>query len=248
MRRQSGKEMAFHEAGHAAMVWFFAESWNVVEIDMKPDGNTAARVWIHDDLNLEYLASLPRNKATEIATRVIMRKLAGDRAQKRVAGNYFLSQFELLLQLKGEYLKKYLKSWNWNHDGHKEDFPLAVSIAKVLYHEDRQLIGFLRRLGRWTDECLSHPWMWTVVTALASKLKPGIVLDGQLAWEIMESAWKGPKVWNAPLLHFNPPYFTLGSKWKRRFQTLKRAAARCVDHVRGVAPAKTIGSTSIGPV
>lgn len=181
------KDTEFHEAGHAAMLFFFGNSENFRGIDMNPSGNYVAAVL--DD----YMITKFRGAA--------MAHLMGF-----LAGPCVDSLRGLLGK---DWLNELLNNQS-QMESRTSDISAAVEIAAV-YHYHADYVAqrrMLRTAAKWTEEALSHPRLWAVVEALAKRLKRHQTMAAYVAWQIMGDAF-GPCD--------GTPYKSFGKQWQRRF-------------------------------
>jgi len=201
--RSIRKSICFHEAGHAAMHWFWGTAGDFCHIDMRPNSDFLASVrWrpVASEAEIGEMRSWP-SAARGMATRCIMQLLGGPCAQN-LECDRDEEWFELLM----------FNEWEPGPD-QKSDIARAVRIALALTGEKGPEPGprsrtFLAKISRWTDEAFGDPRLWGVVEALACRLQHvQSILDGDEAWEVMKRAWGGDPSWAA---------LEMGRKWRRR--------------------------------
>ena len=194
--------IAYHEAGHAAMHWFFGSFGDLIHIDMAGDERNLAFV---RQTSFALLPMMVRGAALispclgrATAAKAIMHHLSGPCTENRAC------------ERDPEWLAYLLDGWNL-YPG--SDAALAVEAAEAAFPEaktSKPAWTLLRRVGRWVDECFSEPRMWTVVEALANRLATATVMEADEAWGVMQQAWGG-ECCGAP--------WTMGRKWRRRFHS-----------------------------
>ena len=188
--------LAYHEAGHAAMYFFFGELGDICYIDMVPSRDSDACVFARNGSMslLRSDASISMGLKRLYATKVIMQKLAGLCAENRVTcrnKKWFRCPV----------LRRDLKA------GKQFDFPQAMEAAKMVYANSDQADQFAELIATWTEDALTIPRLWAVVEALAEQLKSVERLEGDDAREVMVTAWGDGDL---------PPYMHVGSEWRRR--------------------------------
>ena len=188
------RDLAYHEAGHAAMYFFFFKLGDLCHIDMVPSRGFEARV-VTSDVSMSWLcsdASVPMGLRKLNATKVIMQRLAGPCAENRVT--------------------RHNKEWfRWpvlRREGKGGDFAQAMEAAKLVYADADQADQFAEQIAAWTEEALTIPRLWAVVKALAKQLESVDLLEAADALATMTTAWGDGDL---------PPYMDVGSEWRRRF-------------------------------
>ena len=214
------REIAFHEAGHAAMHWFFQTPGDFIHIDMRG----TAEVWAFVRSFSPSLSPLVIGAVHAVcpaygratAARAVMHHLSGPCAQE--IHRHGLGDDEhggfLNPPLFGgspgwdDWFHRLADDWDCGETGGRDDFDRAAAAAAAIHPSPGRRREFLRRVAGWTEEAFASPRLWGVVTALAARLETADFLDGQDAWEVMEAAWG-----DAPAAD---PVLTLGRKWLRR--------------------------------
>ena len=200
------REIAYHEAGHAAMHWMFGDFDAIHHIDMRGGFGFHAAV-VSQKLNIKKLSSwYPRTLLQFQAKQQIMGLLAGHAAENLLGGGDVESWISCRMQEREE-LSEDHDPFLWDKG---TDLYHAFEIAKVVHGDNGLAVRMIRRVATWTDEALSHPRMWAVVEALAAQLMNiKTRMSGRRAERIMLRAWG--------VLYEGIPFLTMGRKWKRRF-------------------------------
>jgi hypothetical protein len=199
--------VAYHEAGHAAMMFMFRMHYNIVSIDMQGTLAVTGEVrtaepdaWIPviRDLSPDVPSDL-RSEFILDGKRLMMVYLAGYAAEHRLCPS-----------ANGHWLEEQFNTAEWDesdpHDRH--DIARAIRIAKALRGDNRNATRLLRQMGAWTDEAFSHPKLWAVVVALAEQLVAVKTrMGGNRVCKIMDNAWNEAGV----------PCLKMGRKWRQRF-------------------------------
>lgn len=201
---------AYHEAGHAAMYFFFGEAEDLHSVDIIPNtqnsraGRTSAMTFDRQRELMSVSVGCDDYRRIEAIT-WIMIDLAGYSAENKVAFPDCPGRNWLEVERENQF---------WDPDP-VSDFSKAEGVARAFCGEGRSHWGFISRLGRWTDEAIRSPRMWKVVEVLTAELLGNDRLEGKTAWRIMKDAW-GP----GDLF----PYVSTRT-WKRRFRTPKIASS-----------------------
>jgi hypothetical protein len=182
------RRTAYHEAGHASMLFMFGELSALLHISMRSTLDHKASVVVRRPSNMGFKPQ---------AQRWMMFDLAGYAAVSRLSNPPDATWLEARLD-EGE--------WEYSED---EDIHKAVNTAKVICGDNNRAWKMLRRMASWTDEAVSHPQLWALVEALAAQLLAAKTrISGNRAERIMDDAWRGPS---------GLPYMEMGQRWKRRF-------------------------------
>lgn len=170
--------LAYHEAGHAAMHWFFGTLGDLQLISMVPDEINMAYVRSKPfNMAPTFIAPLPEPYQKPAVIKAIMHNLAGPSAENRVT------------EQDPEWFSCAFDECEWDDDSH--DIPRAIELSRVLHGQGRRAWGFCRIVAKWTDEALDMPVMRAVVDAVANRLMTVDVLDGGDAIDLMEAAAGG---------------------------------------------------------
>lgn len=204
--RQLRLEVAYHEAGHAAMLFIFGQSGAIDFIEMRENSTRMARIRA-ELLYLPVLLSHPVESDSHIpvpykcfAKQHMMYHLAGFAAQSRV-----------------QILDRKIEGWGWLHeeldsgewDVEGRDVSRAWRTAKAVWGDNGNSWRMLSRMAMWVDEALSYPKLWAATQALAKHLVAvKYRMLGSCASRIMIEAWGDPSFL---------PYLEMGAKWRRRF-------------------------------
>lgn len=204
---KSKREIAYHEAGHAAITWLFGKFSDLQFIDMQGSDEALAFVNTRADLMaiVEQHPEQYRNASAEMQ-RVIrlqskmrmMFNLAGFAAENRVQPP----------ESGWHWLEELMADDCWVLcEGH--DLLCATRLARAIHGPNGNAIRFLKRMATWTDEAFAEPRLAAAVDALADRLvRVKTRLDGPAAVRTMDRAWGNPTAL---------PYLELGRKWRRRF-------------------------------
>lgn len=196
--------IAYHEAGHAAMVFFYGKNW-IEYIDLRADESKPPRVRM-----LEYtpddIAAFQKDdmrNATNHAKMYIMIKFAGPAAQCSVDVDS-VEGYDDFHKWFNEEVNAYERC-GWQSS--PCDFTDACEAAKALHgSRGRKWFQFMRQVADWSNELILHPRMDAIVDALANTLLREQFVKGETAWEIMTNAWGYD---GCPLSSFE-------RKWRRR--------------------------------
>lgn len=197
------KASAYHEAGHAAVLFFLGSRDEVQFIDMVGNRKNSAfirRQGFSPTSSVSLLQNLPPNIQRMFVTHRIMFDLAGAFAEDKLkpAG---LDMLSLLDEL------------DCNHSGHDADenccdYGTALAAARIVYPDsERGAYRFLNTVARWTTEAIAEPRLWRVVEAVAARLLRARRISGETAFAIADKAW-GEST-RCPMLKSD-------RKWKRR--------------------------------
>jgi hypothetical protein len=202
------RSVAYHEAGHAAIHWFFGTLGDFYGISMVPNGDTWARVtskgcnWDFRVVVEPLTKVLPR-QARVNAARCILFNLAGPWVQNQVEDRD-PTWLDVEVDL------------HWDDGaGYDDDADVCRAIRAAFAavgEKGSRPWSMLRRVARWVEEALSEPRMWRVVEALATRLQQVDVLGPEEAIGLMEDAYGG---------HVTPQAYAC-RKWRRRFRALRR--------------------------
>ena len=188
--------MAYHEAGHAAMYFFFGQLGDLCHIDMVPSGDTDACV-VTRNVSMFWLcsdSSVPMGLRKLNATKIIMQKLAGPCAQNRVT------------RRDTEWFRCPMLRRDWK-GGEQPDFAQATEAAKFVYDDADQANQFAEQIATWTEQALIIPRLWAVVEALAKQLESVDLLEAVDALATMTTAWGDGDI---------PPSMHVGPDWRKR--------------------------------
>lgn len=208
---QLRRRAAYHEAGHAAILWMFASHHDIHFIDMRGNGHFTAFVRVDRVMwfqGCELQDKTMKRLATLAAQKYVMYDLAGFAAEARLDGDSGSVWLDDLLDM---------DEWECN-DTH--DFHRAVQVSKALFGDNGHARQFVKRMASWTEEALADPQLWSVVESLAERLQTvkTRIFGGRVA-DIMAKAWGEPS---------GLPWRKMGTKWRRRL-TSKSDLWRCVS-------------------
>jgi len=208
---------AFHEAGHAAMFWFFQQQFYLKGISMAPTEDHWGCVMqssITPPFTLSHLAILNPQRALRVAMMEAMHCLSGPYAESRFGlddgSSEDLFWLESLYEELG--LDDSLREMAERNFG--TDLATAARIGFELYEDESKVFRFIRKCSEWTVLSFSFGRMDSVVKELAKVLidlraSEKEILDGPSTWACMEDAWDSRK---KPLQD---------PSWRRRFSILK---------------------------
>lgn len=199
---------AYHEAGHAAMLWLLGRSaervapWGI-------DGTSVAHVR-SDELPAPPLLiasnrRFDRRVGTVPGSFSAMIHLAGTSAENRVGGNHPDWCRRLLDDLDSQPATS----------DTARALDAAVAATGADHSNECKVWAFLRQRGRWTDECLGEPRTWAVVEALAGRLVEVDAIYEEEVRALSAAACGGPP---PGLGHLWEPWRD-SPKWRRRFAT-----------------------------
>ena len=222
---ETKRETAYHEAGHAAILWMFGNAHEIVLIKMKGTAGRCAQVRrrLYDLVKaildgpratpFDGLNPVARYVVRMHAQREMLYRLAGYATEGKLSPPDSMHWLETALE-EGE--------WEWNEE---EDLSKAVKLANAVCGDNGNAGRMLRRMASWTDEALSHPRLWGVVEALAEQLATVKGrMSGHKAYLIMKEAWGEGTL----------PYLEMGRRWRRRF--CLRGVARAANRPRRRSP------------
>lgn len=206
------REIAYHEAGHAAMLFMFGRERGIIEIDMLGNQHYAARVrhapfalghvFMWPGISLSDIRRILGSRCEVEAKQAIMHGLAGYAAQARIYPPPY-HWFDVCWEQQDSY------DWNPEDAASSDDVIAALHIARTMKGRNGNAYRLLKRMADWTDEALSHPQLWAVVQALAeSLLTTKRRMGASRVCRIMQSAWGND---------LPRPYAQMGRKWRRRF-------------------------------
>jgi hypothetical protein len=200
------RRAAYHEAGHAVYHWLGMTPGDLYDIDMRPNGDSVARVNSKNVVTSEVFirAQLQYDKAfgRALAASGVLFLLLGPAAENAVEGK------------DSDWLSNLIDEMYVEHDPVPEndgsDIARAIRIAMAAYGEKgKRPWTFIYRVGKWADELVSIPQVWNTVESMAKELQASDYIGSDRAWDIMEAGWgedaRGPI-----------PFFALGRKWRRR--------------------------------
>jgi hypothetical protein len=213
------RSVAYHEAGHAAMMFMFRPHYNIVSVDMRGTLTTEGTITARELSGIPIIGDLRdfpsdlRSSYTLLGKWSMMVDLAGYAAEHRVYPSDYGDWLTEQLDMNGD-------EWYENdpHDTH--DMACAVRMAKTVRGDNKNAWKLLRQMAAWTDEVFSHAKVWAVVVALAEQLV-GIKtrMCGKRVREIMDNAWNEAGM----------PCLKIGPKWRRRFSV--RSSQAHIDRV-----------------
>jgi hypothetical protein len=193
---ESRRSVAYHEAGHAAISWFFGDQHEIEHIrvcdgDVSYFGDVETRGGVLSPVL--WIDLCPPEQAKPNAIKIIMFYLAGPCAQARGDDDDAANWFENLNLLTDR-----------SDDG-GDDLSRAIFAAEALARKGFNPDTLLKRAARWTEEALSNVSVWQVVEAISARLQVTDRIEVDEACEIMET--------------ISPPANPLAyrGKWKRRF-------------------------------
>jgi hypothetical protein len=203
------REIAYHEAGHAAIQWMFGNANNIDHISMYGTIDFSAIVrtreydfikLILDSPNTEPIDKLPPTMQN------VLRIQAKQRMMHDLAG--YGTEGKLNPVDDWHWLDIQLDEGEWEYS-EGDDINRAVKVAKAVCGDNGNAWRMLRKMAAWTDEAILHPRLWAVIDALAKQLVTVKKrMGGIKAYRIMEKAWGE----NTGL-----PYMDMGRQWRRRF-------------------------------
>ena len=196
MLKPHRRETAHHEAGHAVMDWLWWRENHLIKIDMRPTNTRKAVVYSRNRLDL--IIGPGTDRTTAIGA--IMLWLSGP-----AAGNRFCSDG-------GDWFEREISDYFDEIHDSTADICRAVKVAQSIYGENGTgWLKFLRTIAKWTDEAISHPRVWSMVSALGMKLETQNTMTASSAIKIIEHACGNERDWNEPIR-----LRRLGPNWKRR--------------------------------
>jgi len=198
------RETAYHEAGHASMIWFFGTCSNLNHIDMTGGDSCRAFVQTRGECYRSIVKAgagstdaSKRQLARLSARKHIMRKLSGPAAERIAIEGGLAPNFDDLYEL-------------WTDDPVDDaDVVEAIEVAQMLYGETDRAWQLLSTVASWLGEALANVQFWGVVEALAERLMTVDRLAGEDAIDIMSKAWGEEPLVGAAWM--------MGTKWRRRF-------------------------------
>jgi hypothetical protein len=196
---QLRRRAAYHEAGHAAILWMFASHHDLHFIDMRGYGGFTAFVRVDRVLwfqGCELQDKTTKRVATLAAQKYVMYDLAGFAAEARFDGHSGSVWLDDLLDM---------DEWECDdtHDVHR-----AVQVSNALCGDNGHAWRFVKRMASWTDEALAEPRLWAVVESLAERLQMVKTrISGSRVADVMAKAWGEPS---------GLPWKKMGTKWRRR--------------------------------
>lgn len=198
------RQTAFHEAGHAAVHWLFADE-GFQFVSMGDDGRVFGFVrhvgFGHSPEHIAAIAETWRAGGLSRAAHTIMLNLAGPCVQ---------NIHERSIGKDSGYGEDWLDELIDEHFGDEgTDIANAIAAAAAVYPTERRQFGFLRRVAGWTDEAFSDPRVWSAVASLAARLEVADLVEADEAFDLMAAGWGE----DAPGM----PILALGRKWRRRF-------------------------------
>jgi hypothetical protein len=204
---------AYHEAGHAAMLWFLGGSAVRIAMWGIDDDESVAHVQTAGlpapPLLIAISRGLDERVGTVLGSFSAMVHLAGPCAENRVGKN------------KPDWCRWLLDdpdSKPANSDTARA-FAVTDAATGATDPNHRTVYDFLRWRGRWTDECLGEPRTWAVVEALAGRLLRADVLDEDEIRDVTSAACGGPPP--RPGRLWEP--WRDSPRWRRRFATPGRS-------------------------
>ena len=207
------RKIAYHEAGHASMHLFFGTCSHLCCIDMRGDAEQRFDAFVRHErmvfMRPGAFASSPRDPTSRRALRCIlhttlMHHLAGYAAEARADG---CGPSEWLFTELARY-DKYPDMLAGS------DIENASKAAEEYRGSDPLMM--LCHARNWLNELFAHRRFWRVVDSLAMRLAKLDRMDGHEAEAVMVEAWGDS----------TPPVFTIGYKWRRRFQIDYATSAR----------------------
>lgn len=196
MPEERRREIAYHEAGHAVMFFFFGES--IDGINMRGSVNFAAMVKKRAMALYGHVAHMRstalHSLAKATAARECMINLAGPCAAHIFNGGT------------SEWLDELFED-HWDEELiDNTDLTKTIKMAKALHDTPGRQQQFINRMAQWTEEALSMPHLWRLVEALGERLNTQKSMTGDSALRIMQKAWGD----RGSLPFYEDP------KWKRR--------------------------------
>jgi hypothetical protein len=206
------KEIAYHEAGHAAMQWMCGQSHHISAIRMIQHAPAVVVESTPSDIqSLRLFSELtPENrKPIRIkAEQVLMFLLAGFATEPKLKPAFFAAVPKQLFPGPLWY-EMQLLAMGADEAESLCDIRKALILANTVCGDEQKARRMVRVIAGWTDEALAHPRLWAVVEALGEELLAiKTRMSGKCACQIMEKAWGG----NDAL-----PYMEMGAVWRRRF-------------------------------
>lgn len=198
------QRIAYHEAAHCVLPFLLRHRGSIDYIDMGCKKDKFACV---------SLKSVTISKKT--ARREMISVLLGPAAEQKRRGKLFESG-EILLRRSTPRGHIYFESQAWDGDENQVQSLAAMSLGYRTHdwmdREDAQdvmnkISRVMVRCATWTVELIAEPRVWQVVSGLADRLEPEMVMDGATAWKIMEESWGECS---------GLPLKKLGRKWSRR--------------------------------
>lgn len=193
--------LAYHEAGHIAIHWFFGTHQDFLLIDMRGGFVKSKPSSTEDEIRSHVKTDL--HVARIEAAKTILHYLAGPYAE-HVASK---EKYEWFFLMSVRYM--FVNDEPASEVEAKCDMACAKRAALAVCNDDwSDALHFVQDVGRWVEELLSIPRFWTCVESLAKRLQTADILTRNPAWEIMKEAWGDGDT---------PPYMHLGEVWVERF-------------------------------
>lgn len=199
------QRIAYHEAGHCVLPFILQRRSSIKRIDMRCKRDCLAAVVMSSNVCV----------SKDTARREITSVLLGPAAERKRRGKPFGSAENFLRKStpKGHTT---FESDLCNHDVDLISIWAGMFLGyrglDWLDGENPQAVA--NKIGRvlvccatWAIELIEEPRVWRVVSGLADKLKPEMVMDAATAWKIMEESWGECS---------GLPLKKLGRKWSRR--------------------------------
>ena len=159
---------AYHEAGHAAVLYLHGIESHLSRIDMRGNALYAAEV------RYRTIRIMPHN-----VPRVICQCLAGPCAEHRVVSR------------DQSWLDYELEEWESLGSDPKHDIGIAMRAAGILYGRGRRARRYLEQWAVWTDDLMDHGPCWSAIEKLAGHLAVTDLTTGVKAWRLLEAGWGG---------------------------------------------------------
>ena len=195
LRPEIRRLSAYHEAGHAVMLWFTGRREDLRSVDMRPKLAGHARVNCGGVSGQpSFIAGLPKGLARAFATRAVMFSLGGPGAENRAGENW------------PDWLGDLWESGDWESNPHC-DLAQAVQVSKVIERHTGRAERFLFQVAGYVDEAMRIPRVWHAVELLAKRLQTVKSMSVARVDQMIDAAWGGPD-W--------VPCVSLGRKWRRR--------------------------------
>ncbi|MDB5385344.1 MAG: hypothetical protein JWM11_990 [Planctomycetaceae bacterium] len=198
-RQQQLRRTAYHEAGHAVMMWFFALDIECIDMRRTATNYGAVETESLDIENWIRESQASGQSGKFHAARGIMIFLAGLCAENRAHEN------------SPAWLQNAVEEYSQCRHDETHDLSRVWGIMAACHPDRKQGIRFARVVKKWVDEAFTIPELWAAVESLAKIAMKADVLDGPHAFQIIQQAVG----WNTSR---NAPYVCAGPRWKRRFQ------------------------------
>jgi hypothetical protein len=196
---------AYHEAGHAVMLWLFGMEFK--GISMKPTSTALGQV-VHrpamprDELISGYLRGQTPGEAEPLASKFVMMLLAGPCAEN------------IAFDKDPKWNDVFISSWD--KEPSNSDIGYCVRYSRALFECNEEHViskpveQFIKQMATWTDEAFSNHRVWSVVKALTCVLKKQTSVTYGSALRTIDKSWNES--------NRGAPYLSLGDEWRKRFQ------------------------------